>query len=54
MVPLPTGQQPAFDSFVQFIGHVKIPALLPGSPDKVIANNVFHCKKQSRTHWSNQ
>jgi hypothetical protein len=46
MVPLPTEQQPALDSFVQFIGWVKTPALLPGSPDKVIASNVFHCKNK--------
>lgn len=42
MIPLPEGQQPAFDAFVQFIGHVKDPALLPGSPEKVIVSTVCH------------
>jgi len=46
-LPLPTAQQPAFDAFVQFIGHVKVPALLPGSPNTVIASAIFHCASKA-------
>jgi|SRR5579864_69174 len=46
-LPLPAGQQPAFDTFVQFIGHVKTPSLLPGSPETVIASAIFHCGSKS-------
>lgn len=46
-LPLPAGQQPAFDAFVQFIGHVKTPALLPGSPNTVIASSVFHATNKA-------
>lgn len=46
-LPLPTPPTPAFDAFVQFIGHVKVPALLPGSPEKVIASSIFHCANKT-------
>lgn len=35
-------QGPFYDAWVQFVGHVKEPALLPGNPQFVYANSVYH------------
>ncbi len=44
-LPLPsTNEKPKFSAWVQFIGHLKEPLLIPWSTDgKVYAGNIFNC-----------
>jgi len=44
MVPLPetTKTIPAFDVWVEFIGYIRWPNLLPGSPDRVVEGQIYH------------
>lgn len=44
MVPLPenTRSMPAFDVWVEFIGYVLEPKLIPGEPETVVEGQIYH------------
>ena len=49
-VPIPENikkDPPAFDAWVEFIGHVKEPSLFPGSPSVVVEGNIYHCPNRA-------
>lgn len=48
-LPLPANkEQPAHDCWVEFVGYVRDPLELPGTPQKVFAGNIFHVASKAQ------